>query len=1002
MKREFFISAVILLLASTAGRAQFVTSGTDRGSTRWRSVESASWKIVYPAGADSLAREYARSLEGWRQAVGGSIGIAPNGNYRTKMPVLLHTQNAISNGMVTWLPRRMELYTTPERTAPDPYPWIEQLAVHESRHVAQMQVAAGMEWKAFNALSGELWTGAFSALYGGPAFLEGDAVVAETALSSSGRARTADFLEFMRASTLEGRHRNWWQWRYGSLNKYTPDYYKAGYALIAGMRNVYADSLFTQRFYDRLRRKWMPYENLKKTMGAVSGFGFGRTWKAIDGNLTEMWTSEAEGRAPYTDSELIGKTPRRYVSYSRLTLAPDGVYAVRNGINEASTLVFLPFAEDGLSGKEKTICPFSSAIGMMCYSAPSGRLFWSETVPDLRWEQNSCSVIRYIDRKGIKKTLIKGRMLFNPSANPDKPEIAAVEQSGDGRSRIVIFDAIDGRDLSSFAVPAGMQVTETVWADGRIFASVLTENGLGLRSLPDFKGLLEDSHVKIHSLSSDGSRIFFTSDRGGSNEVYSIPVEGGNPVQLTSSLVGARGGIMAPGGLVFTSVSTKGRLPYFCPSDSLRSEEVDWSVRHKWVWEDRISEQEKAIMKVKGIAEPSPEVEVSEPAHYGKAAHLLHVHSWLPLYVNPDEVAAASVETVSQSSWLGATAFFQNLLGTFHGSAGMILLPSIFNAPYAGASAQFTYEGLFPVFEAGFKIGEKYASDGWSTFRDGSVLPSGESHDLAFSSNFRTYVPLNLSSGGWNRGAIISASLNVSNDLEGVTVLRTPDEEFEEKASGSIAAAPDGKRRTFGKATVAARFYTMRPIPSSCIYPKLGIGIEAGYRMFPWMKDLAAPIGYIHAYGYLPGLWKTHGLRLSYTAERQEGGKVKSMAANYIPRGMSGIKGFREYLADYPERSIFSADYVFPFWSIESDRLCSFAYVRNMEATLHWDYSLFSGLRVSGDYGGGDIASVGADLCFVLANFAWIPYDTRIGVSWNHCWGTSLRDTFGFILNIGL
>ncbi|MBR1869437.1 MAG: hypothetical protein IJ799_05160 [Bacteroidales bacterium] len=495
MKRNIFVTTALLLLASVAGKAQFVTTGTDGASIRWRSIESASWKVVYPEGADSLAREYARALEGWRQAVGGSIGIAPNGNYRRKMPVVLHTGNAISNGMVTWLPRRMELFTTPESVAPDPYPWVEQLAVHESRHVAQMQVAKDKEWGAFNGLSGEMWTGFFSALYGGPAFLEGDAVVAETALSASGRARTADFLEFMRASNLEGKHRNWWQWRYGSLSKYTPDYYKAGYALIAGMRNVYADSLFTQRFYDRIRKKWLPYNNLKNTMGAVSRHGIERTWKAIDGNLTGLWERETAERSPYTYSELIGKKPRSFVSYSRLTAAPEGVYAVRSGIEEAAELVLLD------NGKVNTVCNFSSGIGMMCYSVPAGRLYWSETIPDIRREMKSSSAIRYLDKKGIKRTLVRGRMLFNPSANPDAREIAAVEQLPDGRGRVVVFDALDGRELSSFAVPAGMQVTETVWAGGKIYASVLTENGMGIRSLPDFESVLQDSHVKIYSLS---------------------------------------------------------------------------------------------------------------------------------------------------------------------------------------------------------------------------------------------------------------------------------------------------------------------------------------------------------------------------------------------------------------------------------------------------------------------------------------------------------------------
>ncbi len=995
---------LLMLLTAAPSAAQFVSSGTDGAGLRWRSIESATWKVVYPEGADSLAKEYARALEGWKRAVGGSIGVDPNGNYRRKMPVVLHTGSVVSNGMVTWLPRRMELFTTPESVAPDPYPWTEQLAIHESRHVAQMQFAAGQEWTAFKYLSGELWTGVFSALYGGPAFLEGDAVVAETALSSSGRARTADFLEFMRASDLEGKPRGWWQWCYGSLSKYTPDYYKAGYALVAGMRVAYGDSLFTQRFYDRIQKKWLPYNNLKNTAGAVTGHALGKTWKTIDGNLTGMWKEEADSRAPYTYCKLIGKQPRRFVSYARLTLSPDGVFAVRSGIDEAATLVFLPFEGESGFGREAEICPFSSSVGMMCYSVPAGRLFWSETRPDIRREMKSSSALCFMDGHGRKKTLVRGRMLFNPSASPDEPKIAAVEQFPDGRSRVVVFDAVDGSELSSFAVPAGMQVSETVWAGGRLFASVLTDDGIGLRSLPDFESLVEDSPVKINSLSSDGHDLFFTSDRGGSNEVYAIASAGGRPVQLTSSRVGAKGGIMTPEGLLFTSVSTRGKLVYLTPADSLRREPVDWKVRHKWVWEDRLSAQERAIRKEKGIPEPDLNVELSDPVRYSKGKNLLHFHSWLPVYVSPDGVAAASLETVIQTAWFGATGFFQNLLGTLHGTAGVRLPQLRKNAPFAAGSAQITYEGLFPVIEGRIDIGSTYASNGWKVFQNRSAVLDGYSDVPAFSSNLRAYVPLNLSSGGWKRGAVVSASWNISNDLGGVTWVGAPVEDGEETPTGSISSLVDGRRRLFNRATLSARFYTMRPVASSCVYPRVGIGVEAGYMMFPGMAEVSAPITFFHSYGYLPGLWKNQGLRLSWTTEAQgQGGMVRSMAGNYIPRGFGSLDGLAAFLADHFYRSTWSADYVIPFWSIESDRLCPIAYIRNMEATLHGDYSSFQGILGSGNVSIGGLASAGIDLCLVLGNLAWVPYDTRIGISWNHCWGIpQIHDTFNLVLNVGL
>ena len=64
--------------------------------------------------------------------------------------------------------------------------------------------------------------------------LEGSAVIAETEGTLSGRGRTADFLEYYRVATGSGQRRNFYQWRYGSISRYTPDYYRAGYIAMSG------------------------------------------------------------------------------------------------------------------------------------------------------------------------------------------------------------------------------------------------------------------------------------------------------------------------------------------------------------------------------------------------------------------------------------------------------------------------------------------------------------------------------------------------------------------------------------------------------------------------------------------------------------------------------------------------------------------------------------------------------------------------------------------------
>ena len=66
------------------------------------------------------------------------------------------------------------------------------------------------------------------------------------------------------------------------------------------------------------------------------------------------------------------------------------------------------------------------------------------------------------------------------------------------------------------------------------------------------------------------------------------------------------------------------------------------------------------------------------------------------------------------------------------------------------------------------------------------------------------------------------------------------------------------------------------------------------------------------------------------------------------------------------------------------------AYLRNFELTLHGDWSAFRSSAKQGN-----LYSVGADLTAVLGNLFWIPYPTRIGVSYNYNGGSAYADFAG-------
>ena len=233
IKHIFSTLTLSLLLPISLG-AQFYVTGDDPGRAKWYTIDTDNFSIIYPEGTDSLARSYGYKLEKYRLPVSRSTGYLNKG----RMPVVLHAYNG-ANGSVAWAPQRMDMFTIPTAYNPEPLPWSTMLSVHEGRHVTQMQFGMTESHRPISFAFGEMWNILASVVYPGMANIEGDAVVAETALTKSGRGRTADFLNYYHVAFDNGDFRSWAQWRYSSQRRYTPTYYALGYMHEGGMRYFY-------------------------------------------------------------------------------------------------------------------------------------------------------------------------------------------------------------------------------------------------------------------------------------------------------------------------------------------------------------------------------------------------------------------------------------------------------------------------------------------------------------------------------------------------------------------------------------------------------------------------------------------------------------------------------------------------------------------------------------------------------------------------------------------
>ena len=102
---------------------------------------------------------------------------------------------------------------------------------------------------------------------------------------------------------------------------------------------------------------------------------------------------------------------------------------------------------------------------------------------------------------------------------------------------------------------------------------------------------------------------------------------------------------------------------------------------------------------------------------------------------------------------------------------------------------------------------------------------------------------------------------------------------------------------------------------------------------------------------------------------------------------MGGVSNLQSYLlTKYESQTRFTLDYSLPLLPVDWSGLGPVAYVKNFELTLHADGT------VLGRKADALLYSAGADLSVRLGNLLWIPYATRLGVSYNYDGGSIISE----------
>ena len=995
LKKIFIIVAVLIPFTASA---QFYLTGDDPGKLKWYSIETDNFSIIYPEGTDSLARVYGYSLEKFRIPVSRSTGYLNQG----RMPVVMHAYNA-ANGSVAWAPKRMDLFTIPSPYAPEPMPWSTMLSVHEGRHVTQMQFGMTKAQKPFGWAFGEMWNILASLIYPGLSNIEGDAVIAETALTNSGRGRTADFLNYYMVAFDNGDFRRWDQWRLGSQRRYAPDHYALGYLTIGGFRYLYDCPEFMKEAYGLSARRPYNLAAFYKTTERLTGKKHKDAFQEVCHTMHDIWKAEAEARAPFIPMEPVSKEPRLYTDYQGTTVLDGIVYSIKSGHETTPLLVSID-----ADGREKVLSRFSYETSGLRSSEDLKRLYWSEGSTDARWSLRSKSAIRYmnLDTKGKRTLPVKGVLLYNPDVNPSSNFIASVEYRPDGSSSVTVINGISGAKIASVKGPEGVQLVETVWMENEFFATGITDEGYGVYRYSEGKWsvVLEPQPVKIKDFQTYGDKIMLTCDRTGVNELYHLDPSTGSLRQKTVTRYGASDFSYDDKGeyLYYSSQTVKGMKIFRTAVKDLVDREADFSQRHTWTLAETLAQQETSLAKEQGYDSAVTEVAVSfsQPRRYRKLPHMFNVHSWAPLYVNVDNIMNMSYDYTWQAASLGATAIMQNRLSNASGEFGY----SAHKDPYDPSKwrhsghARFIYSGWYPVFELSIDFNDRAARQMTSTaylMEKGTSL-SLESRALDtpyIEGRISMYIPWSFSSGGWYRGLIPRLSYRISNDKfnTAMTVMG------EQEAFTSIEDGKLGKTEfytfrygTEGQNTFrhslngSIRAYTVLSTPNSAVYPKWGIGVEAGASGNLESSAYLSPMGYGYVYGYIPGIIHTHGVRLTALHQMKlSDAPFGQPVVNIMPRGLSSNSAIMSWLAiRNTQMTKVTADYAFPIFIGDLAFGGNIFSIKRLVINPHFDYTF------AGGYG---LFSAGAELILDMNSILTLEWPCSFGITYSYNGGSGFN-----------
>lgn len=550
------IFGLLLSLCSFAEVIEAPSSNIDYeqnpSDMEWKKIETEHFEVIFPKSVEKQAQRVTHLLEVAYPLVTRSLEVLP-----PKISLILQNQSTVSNGFVTLAPRRTEWYVTP---AIDPEltntEWLKTLAVHEFRHVVQMQKTRQRFNKVFEILFGEFGQAIGLGLTVPGWFLEGDAVGIETALTKGGRGRLPLFERDLRTLLLSGKKFDYDKTHMGSYEDYIPNHYVYGYFYTSFLRNKYGDLYLSQLVDKATRRSWNPL-TFYNSYEALSGKEFEEFYSETMQDLIKSWKEKEASLnvTPYEVKNLYDEHDWVNYLYPQ-AVGKDKFLALKKGLSYIDQFV----VTDGKV--EKTVLYPGPLQNEYPYKVRNGKFAFVEWEIDPRWGYRDYSRIRVYDIKEKE---------FVADLRQTKGRLAVLDQTGEfilyvdwdeNQGQHIVVRKLNGKEVYRLKYSNEKIITSLDWLTHNEVAMVVKDMNdqkevvkLSLLNQEE-SVLLPQTVTNLGFLTTHQERVLIESPTSGIDNIFEVT--GGALVQITSARFGAYSPSVANDQLIYSDYTAHG------------------------------------------------------------------------------------------------------------------------------------------------------------------------------------------------------------------------------------------------------------------------------------------------------------------------------------------------------------------------------------------------------------------------------------------------------------